>query len=169
MKKSSLVFFVFLLLSVVRGPWSVVHAPSPIYRIQIEDYIIHPITAEYIAKALERAEAENAQALLIVMDTPGGLLESTREIVKKIMNTPVPVIVYVSPAGSRAASAGVFITLAAHVAAMAPTTHIGAAHPVELGEGDRNPFKDLGEKEGPGTEEKGPRTTDHGPRTTDQE
>lgn len=154
MKKSSLIFFILFLLSPVHGPRSTVPSPSPIYRIQIDGYIIHPITAEYIEKALERAEKEKAQALLIVMDTPGGLLESTREIVKKIMNAPLPVIVYVAPPGSRAASAGVFITLAAHVAAMAPTTHIGAAHPVELGEGDRNPFKDLGKKEEPKDEKK---------------
>lgn len=148
MKKGKLIFCFLILLALAKTSWGA----APIYRIHVDGYIIHPVTAEYIEKALARAEAENAQALLIVLDTPGGLLESTREIVKKIMNAPVPVIVYVAPAGSRAASAGVFITLAAHVAAMAPSTHIGAAHPVELGEGGRNPFKDLGKKEEPGKE-----------------
>lgn len=150
MKRNNFFLSLFFLLILSANTW----ATAPIYRIQIEDYIIHPITAEYIEKALEQAEREKAQALLIVMDTPGGLLESTRQIVKKIMNAPIPVIVYVAPAGSRAASAGVFITLAAHVAAMAPSTHIGAAHPVELGEGERNPFKDLGKKEEPESKEK---------------
>ena len=148
MKKNSFGFCLALFLS-----WNA-YSAAPIYRVAIDGYIIHPITAEYIEKALERAQQEKAQALLIVMDTPGGLLESTREIVKKIMNANVPVIVFVAPPGSRAASAGVFITLAAHVAAMAPSTHIGAAHPVELGEGEQNPFKDLMKKEEPEAEKK---------------
>lgn len=155
-RNKGLIFILFFLLLSFQS-W----AAAPLYRIQIEDYIIHPITAEYIEKALERAETEKAQGLLIVLDTPGGLLQTTREIVKKIMNAQVPVIVYVSPAGSRAASAGVFITLSAHVAAMAPLTHIGAAHPVELGEGQKNPFEELTKdkkEEGQPTMGKGQRT-----------
>ena len=93
--------------------------------------VIHDGTVHVVQEALEKAKSENAQALLIVLDTPGGVLESTRKIVKLFLNEEtIPVIVYVSPMGSRAGSAGTFITLAAHVAAMSPGTHIGAAHPV---------------------------------------
>ena len=88
-------------------------------------------------QTIQQAETENAECLIIQLDTPGGLLESTRNIVKGIMNADVPIVVYVSPSGARAGSAGVFITYAAHIAAMAPSTHIGAAHPIVLGEGGR--------------------------------
>lgn len=104
--------------------------------IKLDNQIITPVTSQYIQEAIERSERDGAQCLVIELDTPGGLLESTRDIVKRIMNATVPVVVYVAPPGSRAGSAGVFITLAAHVAAMAPSTNIGAAHPVELGGGD---------------------------------
>jgi membrane-bound serine protease (ClpP class) len=95
--------------------------------------IIGPSSAKYMVHAIERAEAKNAACIVFELDTPGGLEESMRTIVKKIMTSKVPVVVYVAPSGSRAASAGVFITVAAHVAAMAPGTNIGAAHPVALG------------------------------------
>jgi membrane-bound serine protease (ClpP class) len=85
--------------------------------------------------AIDRAKAEGAEALIILLDTPGGLERSMRSIVQKMLNADVPVVVYVSPTGARAASAGAFITLAAHVAAMAPATNIGAAHPVAVGGG----------------------------------
>lgn len=101
--------------------------------LQLDNEIINPVTAEYIATTLERAEEIGAVCVIIEMDTPGGLLESTRDIVKRILNSRVPVVVYVYPSGSRAASAGVFITLASHIAAMAPSTNIGAAHPVSIG------------------------------------
>jgi membrane-bound serine protease (ClpP class) len=91
---------------------------------------INPATADYIHEGIERARAENADAVLIQMDTPGGLLDSTKSIVKEILGSPVPVIVYVAPSGAGAISAGVFVTMAAHVAVMAPGTNIGAAHPV---------------------------------------
>jgi len=97
------------------------------------DGIIGPSSAKYMVHAIERAEAKNAACIVFELDTPGGLEESMRTIVKKIMTSKVPVVVYVAPSGSRAASAGVFITVAAHVAAMAPGTNIGAAHPVALG------------------------------------
>lgn len=98
---------------------------------------ISPATARYIGKAIEKAQEDNAAALIIKLNTPGGLLESTRDIVGSIMESRVPVIVYVYPSGARAGSAGVFITLSAHVAAMAPGTNIGAAHPVGMqGEAD---------------------------------
>lgn len=94
---------------------------------------ITPVSARIIVQALEKSVQDSAQALLIELDTPGGLDESMRQIVREILNSKVPVIVYVSPSGARAASAGVFITLAAHIAAMAPGTNIGAAHPVGIG------------------------------------
>lgn len=96
------------------------------------DQAITPVTADYIHRGIEKASAENAACLLIHLNTPGGLLSSTRQIVGDILESPVPVIVYVSPGGARAGSAGVFITLSAHVAAMAPGTNIGAAHPVNM-------------------------------------
>jgi membrane-bound serine protease (ClpP class) len=97
--------------------------------------VINPVASEYLAKGLEQARTKGAQALVLQLDTPGGLDTSMRLMVKAILSSPIPVVVYVAPEGSRAASAGVFITLAAHVAAMAPGTNIGAAHPVALGGG----------------------------------
>jgi membrane-bound serine protease (ClpP class) len=94
---------------------------------------ILPVIADYIDKGINRAEDENATACVIVLDTPGGLLNSTETIVQKILNAHVPVIVYVSPKGAWAASAGTFITLSANIAAMTPGTTIGAAHPVSGG------------------------------------
>jgi membrane-bound serine protease (ClpP class) len=98
--------------------------------------VINPVTAEYLHDALAFADANQAQALVVKLDTPGGLDTSMRLIIKDITNAPIPVVVYVSPSGGRAASAGVFITMAAHVAAMAPGTNIGAAHPVAMGGGE---------------------------------
>ena len=103
--------------------------------IELDNAIISPVTQQYITEAIDRSETDGAVALVMLLDTPGGLLESTRAIVKRIMNAKVPIAVYVAPAGSRAGSAGVFITLASHIAAMAPSTNIGAAHPVDLGGG----------------------------------
>ena len=94
---------------------------------------VDPPMATYITRGIDRANLENAEAVLIVMDTPGGLLSATKSIVQKILNSRVPIIVYVYPSGSRAASAGAFIVIASHVAAMAPGTRIGAAHPVGIG------------------------------------
>ncbi len=99
------------------------------------DGVIAPATARYAIRAIREAEQGGAAALLIEMDTPGGLLKSMEDITKAMLNTNVPTVVYVYPSGSRAASAGVFITYAAGVAAMAPTTHLGAAHPVGVGGG----------------------------------
>ncbi|MDP4283604.1 MAG: nodulation protein NfeD [Bacteroidota bacterium] len=93
---------------------------------------INPSTAEYIHQGIAKAEKENAECLVINLNTPGGLLTSTREIVTDMMRSKVPVVVYVSPTGSHAGSAGTFITLAANIAAMAPGTNIGAAHPVDM-------------------------------------
>lgn len=96
--------------------------------------IINPVSAEYIGGAVRQASDLKAESLIIKLDTPGGLDSSMRSIVRDIIGSAVPVVVYVAPSGSRAASAGVFITMAAHIAAMAPGTNIGAAHPVAFGE-----------------------------------
>jgi membrane-bound serine protease (ClpP class) len=95
--------------------------------------VINPVATKFITDAIDKSEEDGAQCLIIQMDTPGGLMDSMRAIVKKMLSARVPVVVYVSPAGARAASAGVFVTMAAHIAAMAPSTNIGAAHPVTLG------------------------------------
>ena len=116
----------FLYISIVSA--NVVH------KITI-DGTINPVTTEFIIQSIENAEDANAEILVIEMDTPGGLMASMHEIVKAILASEVPVAVYVAPSGSRAGSAGVFITMAAHIAAMAPSTNIGSAHPVDLGGG----------------------------------
>ncbi len=105
---------------------------KPVLAVRVSG-VINPVSSEFISKSIIRANAMQAEALVIELDTPGGLDTSMRNIVKEIIGSSIPVIVYVSPSGARAASAGVFITLAAHVAAMAPGTNIGAAHPVSMG------------------------------------
>jgi membrane-bound serine protease (ClpP class) len=105
-----------------------------VLKIVVND-AIHPITDEYIGRAIAEADRNKDQALLIEINTPGGLLDSTRDIIEKILASPVPVIIYVTPSGSRAASAGFFILESADVTAMAPGTNTGAAHPVSLGGG----------------------------------
>ncbi len=102
--------------------------------VSVSDAITPPI-GEYILKSIRQAAESGAQAIVIQLDTPGGLDLSMRDIIKECLNAPVPVVVYVSPSGARAASAGVLITISAHVAAMAPGTNIGAAHPVAMGIG----------------------------------
>ena len=97
--------------------------------------VISPVTVRIMSTALDRARSQRAVALIVQLDTPGGLERSMRSIVQQILNSDIPVVVYVAPTGARAASAGVFITIAAHVAAMAPATNIGAAHPVAVGGG----------------------------------
>jgi membrane-bound serine protease (ClpP class) len=97
--------------------------------------VINPVAASYIRSNLEKAQEKEIVALVIQMDTPGGLATSMRTIIKEILNSSVPVVIYVSPRGAQAASAGVFIAYAAHFTAMAPGTNIGAAHPVNLGGG----------------------------------
>ncbi len=97
------------------------------------DGAIGPATASYISRSIDEARSKGVQCLIIQLNTPGGLLDSTRVIVQKLLGSPIPVVVYVAPTGATAASAGCFITLAANVAAMAPATTIGAAHPVALG------------------------------------
>jgi membrane-bound serine protease (ClpP class) len=97
------------------------------------DGIVHPIAAEYIDDMIARAERADAVAAIVILRTPGGLLDSTRTIITRIIEARRPVVVFIAPSGSRAASAGFLITLAADVAAMAPGTHIGAAHPIPAG------------------------------------
>src|SRR5207248_4212829 len=97
------------------------------------DGAIGPATASYISRSIDEARARNAQCLIIQLNTPGGLLDSTQKIVQSFLGSPVPVVVYVAPTGATATSAGCFITIAASVAAMAPATTIGAAHPVSIG------------------------------------
>ena len=99
------------------------------------DGTIGPATAEYVARGINRTANQNAECLIIQLDTPGGLLESTRKIVQHFYASQKPVVIYVAPAGAGAISAGCFITLASDVAAMAPNTSIGAAHPVSIGGG----------------------------------
>ncbi len=114
------------LLSATYGAQSTVR---PVYTAEV-DGIIHPVAAEYLAGAIARADAANAALLVVTLRTPGGLVDSTRDINTAIIGAKTPVAVFVGPSGSRAASAGFLITMAADLAAMAPGTHIGAAHPV---------------------------------------
>jgi membrane-bound serine protease (ClpP class) len=119
-----------ILLGLLAGTMSLLRAQQG-YRIVV-DATINPATSGFIERAIQKSEAGNASCLVIQLNTPGGLLESTRDITGFILEAQVPIIVYVSPAGAHAGSAGVFITLAGHVAAMAPGTNIGAAHPVNM-------------------------------------
>jgi membrane-bound serine protease (ClpP class) len=118
------------------------------------DGAISPISAQVIVHAIDHAERDQREALIIRIDTPGGLDTSMREIIKRILVSRVPVVVYVAPSGSRAASAGTFIAMAAHVAAMSPGTSIGAATPVNLGGGTettRSPTSAPSPRSGAGT------------------
>src|ERR1700760_581978 len=109
------------------------HAQQPrVILIHLDD-TIQPISADYMARGLNVAAAQHADAVLIKINTPGGILESMRQMVSKVIASPVPVIAYVAPSGSRAGSAGFFLLEAADVAAMAPGTNAGAAHPVVEG------------------------------------
>ncbi len=132
-KLSSIIIVPLFLLIFSTASFS---AKSSVYVLTIQG-VINPVSAEYIQRGIDLANAERASALVIELDTPGGLDTSMRKIIKSINQSAVPVVVYVSPSGARAASAGVFITMAAHVAAMAPGTNIGAAHPVGIGIGGK--------------------------------
>ncbi len=126
MKKTSLLL---LLLSLIAFPLSL-HADVIVIKAA---GVVNPVMSEFISKSIDKAVEEGEELLVIELDTPGGLDTSMRSIVKKIITSSIPVVVYVSPSGARAASAGVFITISAHIAAMAPGTNIGAAHPVGVG------------------------------------
>jgi membrane-bound serine protease (ClpP class) len=123
-----------VLLTLLLAGVAAAAAPRAVYVMRVVGSV-NPGTAEFIAEGIHQAEREKAEALVIELDTPGGLETSMRQIVQTITNAKVPVVVYVYPRGARAASAGVFITMAADVAAMAPGTNIGAAHPVSVGMG----------------------------------
>ncbi|MDB5247555.1 MAG: nodulation protein NfeD [Segetibacter sp.] len=118
------IFSVFLLLSTFLSAQKIISITV--------DGSINPASAAFIKNAIDEATNEKAECLVIHLNTPGGLLKSTRVIVSDILESKVPVVVYVSPGGAHSGSAGVFITLAAHIAAMAPSTNIGAAHPVSM-------------------------------------
>jgi len=126
LKKFNILFVLFFLF------FSGVYGEESVKVIRVEG-VINPVASEYISKGIEEASKEGAECLIIELDTPGGLDTSMRDIIKRIFSSEVPVIVYVYPSGSRAASAGVFIMLAANVAVMASGTNIGAAHPVSIG------------------------------------
>jgi membrane-bound serine protease (ClpP class) len=127
---ASALLFVLLLAAGHAAPAG--PAASPIVDVAHVDGIIGPAMSRYVRRALGMAQQSGAQALILEMDTPGGLMKSMDDITKALINSPVPSVVYVTPSGARAASAGVFITYAATIAAMAPTTHLGAAHPVGI-------------------------------------
>ncbi len=129
MKKSVLIS-VLLLFFFATGA---VSASDPHVNLVIIDGPIGPVSARIIGQAIASSVKDSAEALVIELNTPGGLDESMRIITRKVLNSEVPIVVYISPAGSRAASAGVFITLSAHIAAMTPGTNIGAAHPISIG------------------------------------
>ena len=145
MKKYKVLIFlsILFLFPLVFGILGQTQEKAPIFTIEV-DGIINPATAKFIIESIDQASQQGAQCLIIQLDTPGGLMESMRIIVKKILSANIPIIVYVAPSGARAASAGVFITMSAHIAVMAPSTHIGAAHPVSLGEGKES--KTMSEK-----------------------
>lgn len=119
------------------GAHSAPESDLEVHLLSVEG-VINPLTAQYLTRGLRQGAEANAEAVVIVLNTPGGLDTSMREITQAMLNSPVPVVVYVAPPGARAGSAGMFITIAAHVAAMAPGTNIGAAHPVGLG-GETDP------------------------------
>ena len=145
-KIKRIVLLLIVLLLAVSFTASVQAQTSAVYVITIKG-TINPVLVDYVERGIQLAEDDGAQALIIQIDTPGGLDTAMRDIIKLIVNAHVPVVVYVSPSGSRAASAGVFITMAAHVAAMAPNTAIGAAHPVSIGsEGEQAMSETMEEK-----------------------
>jgi len=125
---------VFVLVFILLQPGSAAEK-TPEFNMLTVNGAITPPTAEYVLQNIQEAAREGRNGLIILLDTPGGLDLAMRDIAKGILNAPVPVLVFVYPAGARAASAGVIITVAAHIAAMAPGTNIGAAHPVALGFG----------------------------------
>ena len=122
------------------GAWA--EEKKPLFNVITIDGVITSPTAQYVANSINDAQQAEAEGLIILLDTPGGMDTAMREIAKSILNAPLPVIVFVSPPGARAASAGVIITEAAHIAAMAPGTNIGAAHPVSIGIGGSTGDKD---------------------------
>ena len=132
----SFLFFLGLVLVLLFWSRSPASSTESFVTVATYDGVINPVSAEYLHDALASAEADGAEAFIFALNTPGGLDSSMRLIIKDMTSATIPVVVYVSPSSGRAASAGVFITMAAHVAAMAPGTNIGAAHPVNMGGGE---------------------------------
>src|SRR4030043_88838 len=124
--------FVIPLVAGLGGSLMAAASPSTVEILTVDGTIV-PVIADYIDRGISQAEKDGATVCIIELNTPGGLLDSTEKIVQKIMNADVPIVVYVSPKGAWAASAGTFITLSANIAAMTPGTTIGAAHPVTTG------------------------------------
>ncbi|HQN19334.1 MAG TPA: ATP-dependent Clp protease proteolytic subunit, partial [Syntrophobacteraceae bacterium] len=134
--KSRMAIVLGILLIAALALWQPVSAEARhINIVQVQD-TINPGVEDFLRYAIERSQDEGAECLIILLDTPGGLMASTRGIAQAILNSAVPVVVYVYPSGAQAASAGVFVTVAGDIAAMAPGTNIGAAHPVSIGGGD---------------------------------
>jgi len=121
-----------LMLLAIATPRAPAAPTASVVNVVRLDGVIGPAMARYVLRALDQTVGANAQALVIEIDTPGGLMKSMDDIAKALLRAPVPTVAYVYPSGARAASAGVFVTYAASIAAMAPTTHLGAAHPVSL-------------------------------------
>src|ERR1700745_857983 len=129
MKKFAFIYVCLFWIGLVLNSRS---ASAEVLKVIVND-TIQPISQEYISRAIDDAARRKAEAVLIEMNTPGGMVSSTREIIEKISSSPVPVIVYVTPTGGHAGSAGIFILESAHIAGLAPGTAGGAAHPVILG------------------------------------
>ncbi|MEC4673498.1 MAG: nodulation protein NfeD, partial [Nitrospirota bacterium] len=123
--------FVPFLIEIVVPP--LIYSEQSVVAVATYEGVINPVSSEYLHDAIEFAETEHALCLVFQLDTPGGLDSSMRSMIKDMTASRIPIVVYISPSGGRATSAGVFITLAAHIAAMAPGTTIGAAHPVAMG------------------------------------
>ncbi len=144
LKKTGMLFMILLWIAAA-GVVPAEEAKPLFHVIELNGVVTAP-SAKYVAQSLEEASAARAEGLIILLDTPGGLDTAMRDIAKSILNAPLPVIVYVYPSGARAASAGVIIAQAAHVAAMAPGTNIGAAHPVAIGLGGGEMDKTMSKK-----------------------
>jgi len=147
MLRFSRLLIVLVALLLIIAPIAKAQTESPTVDVLTVKGTVNPVLVDYISRGIEEAESDNATALIIQLDTPGGLDTAMRDIVQAIVNAGVPVVVYVAPSGARSASAGVFITMAAHVAVMAPNTAIGAAHPVALSsEGEQEMSEAMEEK-----------------------
>jgi membrane-bound serine protease (ClpP class) len=144
MFKKIIFTLIAVLITMSFGAWA--EEKKPVFNVITIDGVITSQTAKYVANSIKDAQQVEAEGLIILLDTPGGMDTAMRDIAKSILNAPLPVIVFVSPPGARAASAGVIITEAAHIAAMAPGTNIGAAHPVAIGLGGDGMDKTMSQK-----------------------